>query len=85
MGSYQGAKLCAHFDLSSVLFQLQFCEQLSQILSTPSVNVVCRRAAGLQLKNQLTSKEQITRNAQVRRWIESDTDTKGRIKQNVSL
>jgi importin subunit beta-1 len=62
---------------------LGFCEQLSQLLCTPGASDIARRAAGLQLKNQLTSKDQTAKAAQLARWIASDLECRNRIKQNI--
>lgn len=63
---------------------LEFLKALSDILVNTSNSSVARTAAGLQLKNQLTSKDDAIGKQYQQRWLSFPTDTREFIKNNVS-
>lgn len=68
------------------LFSLQneFVQRLSGVLVTPAASAVARMAAGLQLKNQLTSKDLTRKSQYQQRWLAIPADKREFIKTNVS-
>jgi len=51
------------------------------VLADVGRSAVSRTAAGLQLKNYLTSKNPETKRQYVMRWLQIDAETRSRIKQ----
>lgn len=64
-------------------FQPEFLQRLSAILVTIGINPVARVAAGLQLKNQLTSKDTDINIQHQQRWLGLPVETRDYIKKNV--
>lgn len=62
----------------------EFLKALSDILANTGNSPVARIAAGLQLKNQLTSKDVNVQQEYVQRWHSFPVDTREYIKKNVS-
>lgn len=60
---------------------IQYMGLLTQILGDDSKKTEIRMLAGLNLKNQLTSKDNKTKKFQAERWINVDKPTKDQIKQ----
>lgn len=63
---------------------LQFIKTLSDILRHGGNSSVARMAAGLQLKNQLTSKDPNIKALYQQRWLAYPEDVRNYIKKNVS-
>lgn len=63
---------------------LEFLKALSDILVNTNNSSVARTAAGLQLKNQLTSKDDAIGKQYQQRWLSFPTETREYIKNNVS-
>lgn len=61
-----------------------FLKALSDVLSHPGNSPVSRMAAGLQLKNQLTSKDETVKLKFQANWLQLPEDIRGYIKKNVS-
>lgn len=61
----------------------EFIKALSDVLAQGGNSDVARMAAGLQLKNQLTSKDQGIKQQYQERWLTFNEDTKEYIKKNV--
>lgn len=61
-----------------------FLRALSEIIVQPQYSDVARMAAGLQLKNHLTSKDANTKREYTERWLQFPTDIREYIKDNVS-
>lgn len=61
----------------------EFIKTLSDILRHGGNSPVARMAAGLQLKNQLTSKDPEIKQQYQRRWLEFQEDIRNYVKQNV--
>jgi importin subunit beta-1 len=61
-----------------------FLKALSDVLSHPGNSPVSRMAAGLQLKNQLTSKDESVKLKFQTKWLQLPEDTRAYIKKNVS-
>ena len=59
---------------------IQYIGLLIQVLGNESAKTEIRMLAGLNVKNQLTSKDQSKRSQQVERWIQLDNETKSHIK-----
>lgn len=68
---------CAFF------FQHEFVQRLSAVLVTVGASPVARMAAGLQLKNQLTSKDPEMKFQYQQRWLTIPAETRDYIKKNV--
>lgn len=62
----------------------EFIKTLSDILRHGGNSPVARMAAGLQLKNQLTSKDQTIKAQYQARWLSFPEEIRNYIKQNVS-
>ncbi|KAG4072406.1 hypothetical protein HA402_004338 [Bradysia odoriphaga] len=62
---------------------LEFLKALSDILVNTNNSSVARTAAGLQLKNQLTSKDDVIGKQYQQRWLSFPTDTREYIKNNI--
>lgn len=62
----------------------EFLKALSDILVTVTNSPVARMAAGLQLKNHLTSKDETINLQYQQRWHQFPDETKEYIKKNVS-
>lgn len=62
-----------------------FLKALSDVLSHPGNSAVARMAAGLQLKNQLTSKDETVKMEFQAKWLRLPEDIRNYIKKNVSL
>ncbi|CAI4225736.1 unnamed protein product [Auanema sp. JU1783] len=60
-----------------------FVKELSFILKAPQVNNFIRKAAGLQLKNVLSAKEEETKHLYLQRWLQLPADVRQIIKTNV--
>lgn len=65
------------------LFQHEFVQRLSAVLVTVGASPVARMAAGLQLKNQLTSKDPDMKFQYQQRWLTIPAETREYIKKNV--
>lgn len=65
--------------------QPEFLSKLSEVLANAKgdVSPIARSAAGLQLKNALTSKDAEVRVAHQQRWLSLPEETRGFIKRNV--
>lgn len=63
----------------------EFLKALSDILVNVSNSPVARMAAGLQLKNHLTSKDENVNMQYQQRWHQFPEETREYIKKNVSL
>lgn len=61
----------------------EFVKALSDILSQPTDSTVAQMAAGLQLKNTLTSRDQAVREVYQQRWLKLDQTVKDHVKQNI--
>ncbi|XP_019637100.1 PREDICTED: importin subunit beta-1-like isoform X3 [Branchiostoma belcheri] len=61
----------------------QFILALSKVLADPGNSQVARMAAGLQLKNQLTSKDPTMQVQYQQRWLSMDMNIRAEIKNNV--
>lgn len=64
-------------------FQHEFVQRLSAVLVTVGASPVARMAAGLQLKNQLTSKDPEMKFQYQQRWLTIPAETRDYIKKNV--
>lgn len=62
-----------------------FIKALSDVLSHPGNSPVARMAAGLQLKNHLTSKDDALKLQYQQRWLQFQEDTRAYIKKNVCI
>lgn len=60
-----------------------FIKALSDVLADVQNSTVARMAAGLQLKNQLTSKDQQVKSQYQQRWLSFPEDAREYIKKNV--
>lgn len=58
-------------------------QRLSSVLVTAAASPVARMAAGLQLKNQLTSKDPDLKYQYQQRWLAIPVETREYIKKNV--
>lgn len=67
------------------MFQHEFVQRLSAVLVTVGASPVARMAAGLQLKNQLTSKDPDMKYQYQQRWLTIPVETREYIKKNVTL
>lgn len=67
------------------VFQHEFVQRLSAVLFTVGASPIARMAAGLQLKNQLTSKDPDMKFQYQQRWLAIPTETREYIKKNVSI
>ncbi|VDN00908.1 unnamed protein product [Thelazia callipaeda] len=65
------------------IFQPEFVRQLSTVLATPSYSNFARQAAGLQLKNVLVAKEDVTKAGYLARWRALPMDVRNFVKENV--
>jgi len=65
------------------VFQHEFVQRLSAVLVTVGASPVARMAAGLQLKNQLTSKDLEMKFQYQQRWLTIPVETREYIKKNV--
>lgn len=61
-----------------------FLKALSEIIVQPQYSDVARMAAGLQLKNHLTSKDAKIKQNYTERWLQFPPDIREYIKDNVS-
>ncbi|KAK2582207.1 hypothetical protein KPH14_004559 [Odynerus spinipes] len=61
----------------------EFVQRLSGVLVTATASPVARMAAGLQLKNQLTSKDQTLKYQYQQRWLAIPAETREYIKKNI--
>ena len=68
-----------HYDV--VLLQPALLQALATVLADVGRSAVSRAAAGLQLKNYLTSKNPDTKRQYVMRWLQIDTEVRNNIKQ----
>lgn len=73
--------LTAVIHLSGI--QPEFIKQLSEVLTNISNDNVARSAAGLQLKNALTSKDEEIRQQFQQRWLSLPEDVRVYVKRNV--
>lgn len=62
-----------------------FLKALSDVLSHPGNSPVSRMAAGLQLKNQLTSKDETVKLKFQAKWLQLPEDIRNYVKKNVSI
>ena len=65
--------------------QPEFLKTLSEVLKVGSNSVVARMQAGLQLKNQLTSKDPNIKLQFQQRWLQIPEDIRTVVKINVSI
>lgn len=65
--------------------QPTFLVELSKVLANPGNTQVARVAAGLQVKNSLTSKDPDVKTQYQQRWLAIDTNARREIKNYVSL
>ena len=70
-------------NLISLCHQPKFIKTLSDVLANPSNDVVARSAAGLQLKNSLTAKDNDERLQVQERWLKVDLEVRNHAKRNV--
>lgn len=63
----------------------EFLKSLSDVLRHGGNSPVARMAAGLQLKNQLTSKDSNIKVSFQQRWLTLHEDTRHYVKKNVSI
>jgi importin subunit beta-1 len=63
----------------------EFLKALSDVLAHAGNSDVARRAAGLQLKNYLTSKDAVVKQEYQQRWLTFPEDTRDYIKKNVRM
>ncbi|XP_015608846.1 importin subunit beta-1 isoform X3 [Cephus cinctus] len=61
----------------------EFVQRLSGVLVTAAASAVSRMAAGLQLKNQLTSKDPALKSQYQQRWLAIPVETREYIKKNI--
>lgn len=61
----------------------EFLKALSDVLAQPGNSNVARMAAGLQLKNHLTSKDESIKEQYQRRWLTFQADIRDYIKKNI--
>ncbi|XP_011306914.1 importin subunit beta-1 isoform X1 [Fopius arisanus] len=61
----------------------EFVQRLSGVLGTTAASTVARMAAGLQLKNQLTSKDPAVKAQFQQRWLAIPVETREYIKKNI--
>ena len=61
-----------------------FQTELAKVLANPDNSHVARMAAGLQLKNTLTSKDLAIKMAQQQRWLQLSKELRQSIKDLVS-
>ncbi|KAK0158712.1 hypothetical protein PV328_009686 [Microctonus aethiopoides] len=61
----------------------EFVQRLSAVLVTAAASPVARMAAGLQLKNQLTSKDLTLKTQYQHRWLAIPAETREYIKKNI--
>lgn len=66
------------------LFQPTFLVELSKVLANPGNTQVARVAAGLQVKNSLTSKDPDVKTQYQQRWLAIDANARREIKNYVS-
>lgn len=66
------------------LFQPTFLVELSKVLANPGNTQVARVAAGLQVKNSLTSKDPDVKTQNQQRWLAIDSSARREIKNYVS-
>lgn len=71
--------------LSPVLLQPTFLVELSKVLANPGNTQVARVAAGLQVKNSLTSKDPDVKTQHQQRWLAIDVNARREIKNYVSF
>lgn len=62
-----------------------FLKALSTVLANPANSQVSRQAAGLQIKNHLTSKDAAIKEQYQQRWLSFPTDDREYVKKNVSF
>lgn len=63
----------------------EFLKALSDVLANVAFSAVSRTAAGLQLKNHLTSKDAEVSDTYHKRWLSFPEDIREYIKNNVSI
>lgn len=68
----------------SLLLQPTFLVELSKVLANPGNTQVARVAAGLQVKNSLTSKDPDVKTQYQQRWLAIDANARREIKNYVS-
>lgn len=68
-----------------IYFQHEFLQRLSAVLFTVSASPIARMAAGLQFKNQLTSKDPELKYQYQQRWLTIPPETRNYIKKNVRI
>ncbi len=66
-------------------FQPTFLVELSKVLANPGNTQVARVAAGLQVKNSLTSKDPDVKTRHQQRWLAIDISARRDIKNYVSV
>ncbi|XP_044020400.1 importin subunit beta-1 isoform X3 [Aphidius gifuensis] len=73
-----------HFlEQAAVTNNHEFVQRLSAVLGTTAASTVARMAAGLQLKNQLTSKDLTLKDQYQQRWLLIPADAREYIKKNI--
>jgi len=81
--SDNGTRRNACDNVYACVFQHEFVQRLSAVLVTVGASPVARMAAGLQLKNQLTSKDLEMKFQYQQRWLTIPVETREYIKKNV--
>ncbi|XP_034938522.1 importin subunit beta-1 isoform X2 [Chelonus insularis] len=61
----------------------EFVQRLSGVLATSAASTIARMAAGLQLKNQLTSKDHTVKTHYQQRWLAIPAESRSYIKKNI--
>ena len=74
--------MCTCF-FNVVLFQPELLKTLSDILANVANSSVARRQAGLQLKNRLTSNDDIVKQTYQERWLAVPDEIRAYIKNNI--
>jgi len=74
-----------YFEQAALTNLPEFLKALSDILANVDNSRVARMAAGLQLKNHLTSKDENINLQYQQRWHQFPDETREYIKRNVSL
>lgn len=79
------AEVIAAARLNLSCFQPTFLVELSKVLANPGNTQVARVAAGLQVKNSLTSKDPDVKTQHQQRWLAIDGSARREIKNYVSV
>lgn len=79
----RGSGVQSQYSVICLFLQHEFVQRLSAVLVTVGASPVARMAAGLQLKNQLTSKDPDMKFQYQQRWLTVPVETREYIKKNV--